>query len=48
MYNFNYHRPLTVDEAVSLVAGSPDGKLMAITCAPLSAALHWLIEPVNC
>jgi carbon-monoxide dehydrogenase medium subunit len=29
MYNFNYHRPLTIDEAVSLVAGSPDGKLLA-------------------
>jgi carbon-monoxide dehydrogenase medium subunit len=29
MYNFNYHRPLSVDEAVSLVAGSPDGQLLA-------------------
>ena len=29
MYNFNYHRPLSVDEAVSLAGGSADGRLLA-------------------
>ncbi len=29
MYNFNYHRPSTVAEAASLLAGAEDGKLLA-------------------
>lgn len=29
MYNFNYHRPSSLAEAASLLAGSPDAKLVA-------------------
>ena len=29
MYNFNYHRPLSVDEAVALAGGAPEGRLLA-------------------
>ena len=29
MYNFSYHRPLTVDEAIALAAGAPEGRLLA-------------------
>ena len=29
MYNFNYHRPLSIDEAVTLLAGVPEGLFMA-------------------
>ena len=29
MYNFNYHRPLSIEEAVSLAGGAPEGRLLA-------------------
>jgi len=29
MYNFNYHRPLSVDEAINFLGSSSEGKLMA-------------------
>ena len=29
MYNFSYHRPLSVDEAIALAAGAPEGRLLA-------------------
>ena len=29
MYNFNYHRPLSIEEAVSLAGGTPEGRLLA-------------------
>jgi carbon-monoxide dehydrogenase medium subunit len=28
MYNFNYHRPVSVDEAVQALSAATDGKLM--------------------
>lgn len=29
MYEFNYHRPRTVEEAKELLAGNPEAKLLA-------------------
>ncbi len=47
MYNFNYHRPLSVDEAVGLIGGSSDGRLMAGGMTLIPTLKHRLTDPTD-
>jgi carbon-monoxide dehydrogenase medium subunit len=47
MYNFNYHRPLSVDEAVGLIGGSSDGRLMAGGMTLIPTLKQRLADPAD-